>query len=65
MATRRRLDLSITLHALFDNPELLLFAPAPTATRHHLETTNLKAILMAMHKVNLARPQRLSQAAFN
>jgi hypothetical protein len=51
MTTRRRRGLPMTLKALLDDPKLLLKAPTPTtASVDHFETTNLRTILMTIHK---------------
>ncbi len=58
-------DLSVTLEALLHDPELLILAPTPTTPGvHHLQSLNLKTILMTSHKVSLANIHNLKQAAF-
>jgi hypothetical protein len=54
----------VTLKTLPHDPQLLVQAPAPTATGvHHLETLNLETILITGHKVSFADTHGLWQAA--
>ena len=51
MTRRRRKCMPMTLMALLDDSKLLLEAPATTtAGIDHFETTNLRTVLMTVHK---------------
>ena len=54
----------MTLKALLDDPKLLLEAPATTtAGIDHFETTNLRTVLMTIHKDSQHQITRKRQAA--